>query len=434
MADNHTTSNDGYRRVAAVLFMSMFAAQAGAIALSPVLAEVANDLGVATATAGQLRTVAGLVAGVTGLVLGRLSSRVGLGRQLLGGSALLAVGSLGSAAAPGIALLFAAQVPVGAGIAVLTTAATLAAAEWVPPERRTTVLSWALIGQPSAWIIGMPLIGAVAGSNWRYAWIALPLLAAVVAGAAVVGRASEPPSATRRAPLRAVFAAPGLTSWLAGEMFANTAWAGTLVYSGALFVESYGSSTESTGVVLAIGAGAYVVGALWLRRFADRQPKVLLAGLAVVLALTTGLFGMVRPSVVISTIIFSAAATAAGGRTVVSSAFGLALPPELRRAAVAMRAASMQFGYFAGSFAAGTALGIGGYRALGSLIGLLFLGAGLSLVARSRRSQPLTGRLPSSLPEVNHFEPDGVASNPPGTTCGLPPDPRPVVAVADGAC
>jgi hypothetical protein len=134
MADNHTTSNDGYRRVAAVLFMSMFAAQAGAIALSPVLAEVANDLGVATATAGQLRTVAGLVAGVTGLVLGRLSSRVGLGRQLLGGSALLAVGSLGSAAAPGIALLFAAQVPVGAGIAVLTTAATLAAAEWVPPD------------------------------------------------------------------------------------------------------------------------------------------------------------------------------------------------------------------------------------------------------------------------------------------------------------
>ena len=80
----------------------MFAAQAGAIALSPVLAEVASDFDVSTATAGQLRTVAGLVAGVTALALGRLAGRVGLRRQLLGGLVLLALGSLGSAAAPSL--------------------------------------------------------------------------------------------------------------------------------------------------------------------------------------------------------------------------------------------------------------------------------------------------------------------------------------------
>ena len=140
-------------RVSAVLFLCLFAGQAGAIALSPVLAEVARDLDVSTATAGQLRTVAGLVAGITALALGRLGARFPLRRQLLIGSLLLALGSLASAAAPSIGLLAAAQAPVGAGIAILTTAGTLAAAEWVPAEQRAATLSWALIGQPAAWMM-----------------------------------------------------------------------------------------------------------------------------------------------------------------------------------------------------------------------------------------------------------------------------------------
>jgi predicted MFS family arabinose efflux permease len=189
----------------------MFAAQAGAIALSPVLAQVAHDLGVSIAWAGQLRTVAGLVAGVTALALARIGDRFGLGRQLLGGAALLALGSLGSAAAPDLAWLAFAQVPVGAGIAILTTAATLAAAAWVPGERRTTALSWALAGSPGAWIVGMPLIGLVAGRNWRYAWIVLPL------GAALLAAAPRPTSGSRASSRRScgtrpLFAGTGRTS------------------------------------------------------------------------------------------------------------------------------------------------------------------------------------------------------------------------------
>ena len=163
MATRRPPGVGGYRAASAVLFLCLLAGQAGAIALSPVLAEVAADLNVSTALAGQLRTIAGLVATVTALTLGRLGARLGLGRQLLAGSILLAFGSLASAAAPGIGLLAAAQIPVGAAIGILTTAGTLAAAEWVPAERRTATLSWALIGQPAAWILGMPLLGVAGG-------------------------------------------------------------------------------------------------------------------------------------------------------------------------------------------------------------------------------------------------------------------------------
>jgi len=398
MTSTTTTSsaNGGHGAVSAVLFLCLFAAQAGAIALSPVLAEVARDLDVSTAAAGQLRTIAGLVAGVTALALGRLGARVALGRQLLGGSLLLALGSLASAAAPGIGPLAAAQVPVGAGIGILTTAGTLAAAEWVPRERRAATLSWALIGQPAAWIVGMPLLGAVGERSWRWAWLALPLAAALVAGAAVARRGSAPRASRAPARLRAALEAPGLARWLAAELLANSAWAGTLVYSGALFVESYGTSTAVTGAVLALGAGAYVAGNLALRRLADGGPQRLLVGLALALAAATALFGACRPSIVVSTALFSAAAFAAGGRTFLSSAFGLAARPELRPGAMAMRAASMQLGYFAGSIASGAALTVGGYSALGATMGAFFVGAAATL-ARRPASKGATAERASAL-------------------------------------
>ena len=374
-----TPGRRGYRTVSAVLFLCLFAGQAGAIALSPVLAQVARDLDVSTAEAGQLRTVAGLVAGLTALGIGRFAARVTLKRQLLGGSLLLALGSLASAAAPGIAWLAVAQIPVGAGIATLTTAGTLAAAEWVSPARRAATLSWVLIGQPAAWIVGMPLLGAAGGHSWRYAWLTLPLMAALLAGAAVAGRGQTARASTAAISMRATLEAPGLGRWLVAELLTNSAWAGMLVYAGALLVESYQASTALTGAVLALGAGAYVSGNLAFRRLADREPRGLLIRLSVVLALATGLFGAFRPSLLTSTALFAAAAFAAGGRTLLSSAFGLAAASELRRSAMAMRAASMQFGYFAGSVAAGAALAAGGYAAFGATIGVLFLSAALVL-------------------------------------------------------
>jgi DHA1 family inner membrane transport protein len=369
----------GHRAVSAVLFLCLLAGQAGVIALSPVLAEVAADFDVSTALAGQLRTIAGLVAGVTALALARLGARVRLGRQLLAGSLLLAFGSLACAGAPDIGLLAAAQVPVGAAIGILTTAGTLAAAEWVPPERRATTLSWALIGQPTAWIVGMPLLGVAGERSWRYAWLVFPLAAALLAVAAVSGRSDAPPAQAAPAPMRAALAAPGLGRWLAAEALTNTAWAGTLVYSGALFVESYGASTALTGLVLALGAGAYVSGNLALRRLTEREPWQLLSGLALLLAAATAAFGALRPSLVVSAVLFAMAAFAAGGRTLLSSAFGLSAPPELRPGAMAMRAASMQFGYFTGSLAAGAALAWGGYAAFGATSGALFFSAALVL-------------------------------------------------------
>ncbi|MGZ4413737.1 MAG: hypothetical protein ACXVRZ_05080 [Gaiellaceae bacterium] len=121
------TMRDGYGAVSVALFLCLFAGQAAVIAMSPVLAEVASNLHVSTAAAGQLRTITGLAAGITALMLGAFAGRLGLARQLLAASALLALGSLASTAAPCFSLLALAQLPVGVAVATLTTAGTLAA-------------------------------------------------------------------------------------------------------------------------------------------------------------------------------------------------------------------------------------------------------------------------------------------------------------------
>lgn len=381
---NGTTSDTSgpYRAVSITLFTSLFAGQAALIAMSPVLAKAASDLHVSTAAAGQLRTLTGLAAGITALMLGSVAGRIGLGRQLIGASALLALGSLASAGAPSFALLALAQLPVGIAVAVLTTAGTLAAAEWVAPELRTRTLSWALVGQPAAWIVGMPLIGLVGEHSWRYGWLALPLVAAVAAGALVAPRAGRPAGRLRPTRTRAVLGDRVLVRWLASELLANAAWAGTLVFSGALYSESYGTSAGMTGLLLAVAACAYVAGNLTCRRFAHHEPRRALAVFAVLLAITDGLFGIVRLDALLSTALFSSAAFVAGGRTLIASGFALATTPDLRPAATSLRAATMQFGYFVGSIAGGLALAVGGYSALGVTMSLFFLGAGATLVQR----------------------------------------------------
>jgi predicted MFS family arabinose efflux permease len=393
-----TTRGDaggGYRAACVALFLCLFAGQAALIVMAPVLADAASDLHVSTAAAGQLRTVTGLAAGITALVLGVVAGRVGLGRQLLAASALLAIASIASAAAPTFALLALAQLPVGIAVAVLTTAGTLAAGEWVAPELRTRTLSWALVGQPAAWIVGMPLVGVLGARSWRYGWLALPLAGAVAAAILISTRSRQPPARSRPAGMHAALADRALARWLGSELLANAAWAGTLVYAGALFAESYGTSTKLTGGLLAVAAVAYVAGNLICRRLVGKEPRRMLVLLATLLAVTDGLFGTARTGIATSTALFASAAVVAGGRTLVASAFALAAAPEIRTAVTGLRAATMQFGYFAGSIAGGAALAVGGYDALGVTMGAFFLAAAVMLFGRSATQRTSVERGPA---------------------------------------
>jgi len=250
---------DWPRAVGITLLAALAASQAALVVLNPLLPDVARDLDVSVASAGQLRTVSGLVAGIAALATGLLAARVGLRGLMLSALVTLAGGSLVSGAAPDFAVLVVAQALVGVGIGVSYSAAIAATAEWSTAENRSRVLALTLLGPPLAWIVGMPLVGLLGEVSWRLAWLAVPVAMALVATVLLLRQRATPP-AHARAGLRSVLTQPGVVRWTVGELFAFSGWAGALVYMGALLVESYDLSIAATGLALGFGALVYVPG------------------------------------------------------------------------------------------------------------------------------------------------------------------------------
>ena len=144
-----------------------------------------------------------------------------------------------------------AQLGIGSGLGIVLSAAIAAAAEWAPPGQRARVLSWALLGQPAAWVVGMPLAGVVADVNWRLAWLTVPLVASLVALAAVRGRPRSAPAAALKTNWRRLGRNRAVAGWALGELLAFAGWSGTLVYCGALLRRIVWSLPATVGLVLA---------------------------------------------------------------------------------------------------------------------------------------------------------------------------------------
>jgi predicted MFS family arabinose efflux permease/GNAT superfamily N-acetyltransferase len=356
-----------------VLFLAFVASQAGVLVLSPILSDVADDFGVSVAAAGQLRILAAPLAVVAALAAGRLLTRFSP-RALLGaGSALLAVGSLASAAAPSFALLALAQVPMWVGISTVLTAGVAATASWTEPGGRTKVVARAFAGPPTAWILGMPVIGVVAEVHWRLAFLAFPLPAALLAMLAVAGRSRDVPISAAATSLRGLLRRADARRWALGELLANSAWAGTLVFSGALLTEEYGMSTTATGVALAAVAVAYLVGNQRAGGTpAERSRRTMLAtsiGAAVVIALMWSL----TPAVALTLVLFAISGAMVATRTVAGTVYGFTVAGDLGREVGTVRAVTTQLGYLIGALAGGGALALGGFALLGVAFGGLFL-------------------------------------------------------------
>ena len=323
-----------------MLFLALFASQAGVLVMSPILGRVAAEFDVSIAEAGQLRILAAPFAAGVALLTGRALSRFSP-RALIGtGSAFLAVGSLASAAAPTFVLLALAQVPMWGGIAMLLAAGVAATAAWSKPEERTKLVSRALAGAPAAWIVGMPLIGLVSSIDWRLAFIVLPLPAAALAGLAAARRPADTPIAGSNTSLAALLRIPSARRWALGELAANSAWAGTLVYSGVLFTETYGTSSATTGVVLAIVAAAYLVGNQWAGRTSSALARQWMLRGSIAASVAVGLTWAYTDSLSITLVFFALAAALTAVRMVAGTVYGFTVAGDLRSAVAAPSGAS----------------------------------------------------------------------------------------------
>jgi predicted MFS family arabinose efflux permease len=386
------------RRPAPILFACFFAAQSGYLALTPVLTDVADEFGVSPAAAGQVRTVAAFVAVATAILAGTAGRRVPRRKLLRAALALTASGAATSAVAPSLLVLALGQCLIGAGSATVTAAGVAAAAEWSDERARGRVVASAIVGAPTAWVVTMPAIGALASIAWRLAFTA-PVVAATAAAAMLRDAPGGTPAVS--APAGATVVRPrGLPRWAAGEILFSSGFGGTLAYAGALLVDSYGTSPAGLGLALGVGAAAYIPGTFAAKSAPGTAARPLLAAAALLLAaLATG-FGTLRAGAPASTLGFAALCFLAGARQYLGSMVGLGLAGN-RNTTMAVRAAAGQAGWIVGAAAGGAALAVGGYPGLGLALGALFAASALPYAAPLARAIRSRLRAPATRPPAH---------------------------------
>lgn len=372
------------------VIVTMTVNQTAIVIISPLAVAIADEFDTTVSLTGQLRTVAALVSAGLAPFVGLLSDRFGRRPIMLAG--LLAITAFGfaSAVAPTFGLLMAVQAIAGFGIASLLSSGYAVAADAFPRERRAWAVGVISIGQPMAWVFGLPLIGLVADSfGWRWSFIAVPMLFSLVGIAFLrwvpgparyesMGRIATLPLAG----LGEVLRNRSARSWILSELMAYSGWSGTLVYLGAYYITVHDQSTAATGILLAMTALGFVAGSLLSHRTASRlgaKPTILLgAGLssAVLIATMT-----IQPVVWVSLVLLIGFGMMQGIRGAAASVVGLAQSPRQQGIMMGFRASVVQLGYVFGGITGGVLLAIGGYSLLGVCFALVIFGAAYLMAA-----------------------------------------------------
>ena len=364
------------------LLLATMASQGVLVVLGPTIVDVGRSLDASVGAVGQARTVAAAAAiSCAALVPGALG-RFGLRGVLAIGVGFAVAGSAAAAAAPTLALYLAAHVALGAGLGLLLSGGFAGVAAF-PTGERGWAMGYVASANALAWILANPVIGVLAAEiSWRAAQL-VPAVLALAALAALPWVPTLGSAPARRGALRACASERGARRWAIAEALAYCAWAGALLtYVGAFFIQRYDISEALAGVLLAGGAGAYVVasvrsGALTARF--PREPLMRVAALAMS-ALFVVLFAL-DAGLALSFALFCAIALLAGVRTPASAALGMAQLPGQPATMMAVRTGVTQLGYLVGAAAAGAVLGFASYEALGAAFAVVMVASAWAMTA-----------------------------------------------------
>ncbi|MBO2460939.1 MFS transporter [Actinomadura violacea] len=386
------------------LALGYFALGTASLAVIGLSGPIAADLRVPPARVGTLVTVFSLVfalaAPVAAIVLGRMDRR----RVLLLGLALMTIGNIAGAVAPGFAALAAARVAAGLGAAVFGPAASATGSMIVPVERRPRALAVVFGGMTAATVLGVPLASAAGTAvGWRATMVAVVVLTLGAGGllAVLLPPVAAGPAPTARAFGR-VLRTPGAASMIVTTLLVLTAQFTVYGVAGAYLGTRFGAGSGLVSLTLlvfgALGMVGNAAGArVYSRLGGGRTIALALAGLTVTfLALSS-----VPPVPAAGVAVFAFWAVFNTLFMAPQQARLVELLPDQRGILLALNASALYLGMSLGSL-----LGSGLLPALGGrwlpAVALLPLVLAAGAHAASLRPRPSRPRAPAAAPAPAH--------------------------------
>ncbi|HEX2172345.1 MAG TPA: MFS transporter [Dehalococcoidia bacterium] len=373
------SSGDGRRLplVLGLLTVDVFIANTVAFMLAPLLVPIAAELGTTVGVVGQLAAITSIPWAVAGFFAGPVSDRWGRRRLLLGGNALVGLGTVLSGLASSYPALLATRLLTGLGASAIGPNCLSLVGDLVPPSRRGKALGWVMSGQSLAPIIGVPAVSAIAGSfGWRAGFWAvggmvLILCLAQIAWLPGATQPGGPPVSYLRSFAQVLRNRTAMVMSIA-NLLERIAYGIFSVYFAAFLIQSYDLDLREVAPILSVIALGMLTGTLVSGRLTDRLPKRPFAVVAPVIEglIILPLF-LFAPGLIASAALgFLAGASSASTRPIFMW-LGTNAAPRLRGTLAGFTVVSNQAGVILGSAIGGLLLGSGTYTWLGATAGIV---------------------------------------------------------------
>ena len=276
-----TQSQINKTRFFAVVSLAVLASHSAVLFIPPLLVEIADDMDISVAVAGQLATATFAAWAVSVVSVGPLSDSFGRRPVCLAGLFVLSASVLGSAFAPNIEVLLALRVLTGLAGGMLPPNAVGAVSDIISPARRAQAIGALLAISVLTSAVTVPMVALLADwGGWRFA---LFVSGVFLASVFLTNLLWFPRSGKARAHNWAFFSRYwSLLSLrffrvaIAVNMTQRIAYWGTLSYFAAYLIDTYEVSVGFVALPLAISAVGQMVGSYSGGFVAKRRTRALL--------------------------------------------------------------------------------------------------------------------------------------------------------------
>ena len=391
--------------ILAALWLMMFSASSQLIIMVPILPEIEATLGVNEFWRGMLLTSYAVALGISALLTGPLSDRVGRRTVLLGGTALMSVTLVFHTVAADYELLIFMRVLAGVGGGMLSGGSIAYVGDYFPYDKRGWANGWIMSGTAFGQVAGVP-IGKILATEFGYRWPFLLFAITMALATFMIWRFVPQPNMeldTGRLTPRRI--ARKYLDVLDGPVMAAVG-SYTLMFAGfglfATFLptwleSSIGLTGYEVALLFAMGGVANIIAAPSAGRLSDeigRKPLVVWATVAL------GLIMLIAPYAIngfwTAGLLFFLAMASVGIRIGPLQSLLTALVPDRQRGLLMGLAMSVgQAGFGIGSFLAGIGYGQIGYisNAITGAVAMLFMAV---LVQRGLPEPSLQSPRPSA--------------------------------------